>query len=112
MNDPRNWVQSGILGRRPEYSKKGHFLRRFTQICLKILFLQKRLILSNITRGSVRLPDAEFCWIITLGKRKIKYPTVYHGIVYFNLSSICQLKALKAFIKPFETPQRNVKMKI
>ena len=88
MNDPRNWVQSGILGQRPEYSKKGHFLRRFTQICLKILFLQKRLILSNITRGSVRLPDAEFCWIITLGKRKIKYPTVYHGIVYFNLSGV------------------------
>ena len=85
----RSWVQSGILGQRPESSKKGHFLRCFTQICLKIiLFLQKRLILSNITRGSVRLPDAEFCWNITLGKRKIKYPKVYHGIVYYNLSGV------------------------
>ena len=46
--------------------KKGHLWHSLTQKCLKItLFLEKRaLFLSNITRGSVQLPDADFFWII------------------------------------------------
>ena len=46
--------------------KKGHFWQCVTQKYIKITpFSEKKgTFLSNITKGSIQLPDADFFWII------------------------------------------------
>ena len=52
--------------------KKRHFWCSFTQKYLKITqFWKKDTFLSNITWGSVRLPDADFFWIIPCQSKRV-----------------------------------------
>ena len=74
-----NSVQFRISGQRSKSSKKGTFTN-FSQKCLAItqtrfkitlILAKKGRFLSNVTNGSVRLPDADFFWIIHFQKFQV-----------------------------------------
>ena len=64
ISDQAFRVLSIILGQHPQSSKRALFLKCYPEMPKIRLFFKKDTFLSNLTRGSIQLPDADFFWII------------------------------------------------